>query len=91
MKVANKNCRQFVETQRPFKGSNLYAEIVNGKYVVFSYGPHFPLYICVADRWYGNSDSCSVSTSRHRSQAMPSADITWLSTSEMRLLINKFI
>lgn len=84
MITSNKNCRKLVETHQVFRGSNLFSEQRGNIYVVFSYGYHFPLFIWKDDQWYGNSDGYSVSTSRHRSQAQPQADITWLTTSQLR-------
>jgi hypothetical protein len=81
--IANKNARKFVEARQPFKGSNLYAERRTAShghtdiYVVYSYGPHFPIYVAeVGDNgevhWYENEGKYSQSTTRHQSQARPS-------------------
>lgn len=85
MKIANRDARQYVAKQHPFKGSNLYAEFFcvqptepapgDYGYVVYSYGPHHPLLIAVTvngqDHWFANEDGYSQSTKRHMSQCRP--------------------
>ena len=39
--------------------------------MVYSYGPHWPLYIYDGCTWYENASRITPSTSRHRSQARP--------------------
>ena len=88
MKTANKNCGKHVDNLEPFEGSNLFSVNLNGVYVVYSYGGHFPLYIHKNGKWYGNNTKYSVTTGKHRSHAMPSCDdITWLDTRGMRDLL----
>ena len=66
------------------------------RYVVYSYGTHFPMYIWdeVTHRWYGNSDKYSRTTTRHQHNAnptffnpdIPSRAIQWLDTDKMRAI-----
>jgi len=85
MKIANKDCREFVVKQQPFTGSNLFgvffcavfaisAEGQHG-YVVYSYAHHFPIYVAVTidgeTRWFANRDKYSRSTTRHQRYARP--------------------
>ena len=82
-RIANKAARRMVELRRPFEGSHLFArEHVpphqhTTLYVVYSYGPHFPIYIAETDNetghteWYENNERYSQSTTRHQSQADP--------------------
>jgi hypothetical protein len=72
-RISNKNCREYVEAKKDFKGNNLYGINLNGLYVVYSYGSHFPLYVFINDtkKWYENIDKCSSSTSKHKSQSRP--------------------
>lgn len=104
MKITNRDARKFVQQQHPFRGSNMFAEYFcpdpedssegqNG-YVVYSYGRHFPMYICLRlggrAVWFANADKYSQSTTRHQSQARPVWDSTqmhWLSTEWMLRLI----
>lgn len=81
MKTSNKNCRRLVQNRQSFTANNIFAEYItrnaNGdqldtcRYVVYSYGKHFPMYIYEGGEWYANIDKYSPSTSRHQSQANP--------------------
>ena len=61
------------------------------RYVVYSYGSHFPMYIWdeVTQRWYGNRDKYSITTTRHQRHACPgysyhdNPSIQWLDTDKM--------
>lgn len=58
------------------------------RYVVYSYGTHFPMYIYdkTTGQWYGNSDKYSPTTTRHQSAACPldiRHTIIWLDTNKM--------
>lgn len=60
-------------------------------YVVYSYGPHHPLYVFERStgKWYRNTEKYSRTTSRHSSQAHPGSDIPMediASSDEMRAL-----
>jgi len=101
MKIANRDAREWVVKQHPFEGSNMFAEVfwwdsTEGQhgYVVYSYGKHFPIYICLhlggRDVWFANEDKYSRSTTRHQAQARPVCDGTqmyWLSTEWMKRLV----
>jgi len=57
------------------------------RYVVYSYGEHWPLFIWCDGHWYGNEDKRSVTTSHHRSYAHPLQPIkAWLTCGEMKKL-----
>ena len=73
VKVANNNCRQYIESLTEFKGSNLFSESNTKYYVVYSYGYHFPilLYVRAGATWFINNDKYSRSTSKHQSQTYP--------------------
>lgn len=83
-KVPNRDARQFVQNRKPFTGSNLYGGwIVGGwivagegetreeRYVVYSYGRHWPLFIYTNGVWFENEDKYGMTTSKHRSQSHP--------------------
>lgn len=106
MKIANRDAREFVQKQHPFEGSNMFAEFfcVDPKdktegqsgYVVYSFGKHFPMYICLhlggQDIWFANEDKYSRTTTRHQSQARPIWDgskMHWLSTEWMLRIVNR--
>jgi hypothetical protein len=96
MRTSNKDARQYVQRKVEFKGSNTFAEMQNSagdtmRYVVYSYGYHFPMYIAewqVGDRenatWYENADKYSVSTSKQQSQLRPTSDTIKLRTDDMK-------
>lgn len=69
-RVANSRAREYVNKRLPFIGSNTYAQWVNGKYVVYSYGSHFPMYVWDKG-WIFNIDRYSRTTSKHQSQLRP--------------------
>ena len=70
-RVANKDCRSYVERKEEFNGSNLYARNIGKIYVVYSYGKHYPMFLFKEGDWYENTDGYSVSTRKHHSQAKP--------------------
>ena len=83
MKVANKNARRYVEQQKVFTGSNCFSEQRGRMYVVFSYGRHWPMFICKDGKWYENGSKYSVTTSKQHSQLRPSVKMEVLSHQEM--------
>jgi hypothetical protein len=76
-KIANRDARQYVQTKRPFAASNLYSEWKKlgdrYVYIVYSYGPHWPLFLYDNEVgvWFENMDHYSRTTSKHRSQSHP--------------------
>lgn len=78
--LPNKDVHAAVARREVFRNRNntLYA-IVRGhgspeeRYIVYSYGAHFPLYIydCLSATWFANSDRYSRTTSIHASEAYP--------------------
>ena len=73
--IANRDASTYTSAKREFKANNIFAEwTANGeRYVVYSYGPHWPLYIydSTTDQWYANFSRFGVTTSKHKSQAHP--------------------
>ena len=86
MKVSNSSARTFVQSRLPFKGNNTFGETIDGVYVVFSYGHHWPLFVYVDGTWYENQERYSVSTSKHRSQLHPLTETEQVSSQEIRRL-----
>lgn len=80
---------------KPFRDANKYAiNTDNGRlYVVYSYGPHWPL--LMFDRltgwWWANEDKYSVTTTRHMSQCrpytVPSDEFRYVSAASLRGVI----
>jgi len=74
-RVANADARRYVQNHEEFIGSNTYAEwrgpVMRRRYVVYSYGEHWPLFVYEDGKWYENADKYSPTTSKHRSQLHP--------------------
>ena len=77
-KIANYQASSHTRNKQPFMGSNLFAEWRTGKdgharYVVFSYGNHWPLYIwdATTEQWYANFSRYGMTTSKHFTLARP--------------------
>lgn len=87
-RTSNSDCRNFVEEKVAFKANNIFSEWRDGKYVVYSYGKHFPMYIYKTGKWYENSDKYSRSTSKQQTQARPfNFDLIHKTTREMQEII----
>ena len=70
-KVSNIRSRSYVQDRLPFKANNLFAVTKGNKYIVYSYGVHFPLFLFSNGIWYENQDKYSVTTSKHKTQSPP--------------------
>ena len=74
-RIANRDASWYTTRRLPFVGSNLYAKELRDpyRYVVYSYGGHWPLYVWDGgvQRWFVNGDVFSRTTSRHKTQACP--------------------
>jgi hypothetical protein len=71
VRITNTKSRKLVELKKEFKANNMFSVNNNGKYVVYSYGKHFPIFANVNGKWYENADKYSITTSKHTSQARP--------------------
>lgn len=97
MRVSNNKARQYVEKLEEFQGSNTFGkwhswnEGERKLYVVYSYGHHFPMYIYDEEqnKWVGNKDRFSQSTTRHQSQLRPSSIGLWVDTEEMQSIVRE--
>ena len=81
-KVANRDARGHVQRREAFRGSNVFGYwwFDTPRYVVSSYGDHFPMFIWEAGVWYENIDKYSITTSKHKTQTHPLEDtlpMTW--------------
>jgi hypothetical protein len=76
MRITNRSARIEVQRKQEFVGSNIFGEHVEDRYVVYSYGKHWPLYVYDYEtgQWFENEGSYSTTTSRHRNQLRPSAN-----------------
>lgn len=95
-RTANRASGQCVAELQPFKGSNLYGIMSGGlpgpdnddKYIVYSYGPHFPLALHTRGRWFINQEKYSRSTARQKSYACFRIDGELVSTDFLRAVID---
>lgn len=88
-KTSNAKARQLVQKRESFVGSNTYGEWVGNTYVVYSYGPHWPMFIWVNSQWYQNEERYSVTTSKHSSQVHPHMVTLKVSLQKMQSLIRE--
>lgn len=87
MKIANQKARSMVKARIPFKGNNTFGENLNGAYVVFSYGHHWPMFAYVDGTWYENDGRYSTTTSKHRSQLHPLSETEKVTTDELLRIV----
>lgn len=80
MKISNIRARGFVQDRLPFKANNLFAVNKGNKYIVYSYGTHFPLFLFSNGIWYENQDKYSVTTSKQKTQSHPLCNTQKVST-----------
>lgn len=99
-RVSGWKAREYVQNLKPFHNSNkqLYGQwnrfTVHDdgpRYVVYSYGAHWPLYIHCNGKWYGNAGKTSRTTTKHASQTHPLQDVIWLTTRDMIVLAERGI
>lgn len=97
-RISNSEMSQYVNRRAPFRSAkeSAYAEYreelvsigVPARYVVYSYGAHFPIYVYdyQMQEWYGNKDKYSPTTSRHQSQARPTCVRDYFDTETLRYI-----
>jgi hypothetical protein len=79
-RIANREASSYALAREPFDNHNetLFGEWRDeySRYIVYSYGYHWPLYIydTTTEQWYENESRYSRTTSRHRSQARPTGN-----------------
>ena len=72
-KLTNRQVYKYVSRKLLFTTNNqtLFSRFIDDRYVVFSYGDWWALYVHVNGIWYENTASVSSTTSRHRTHANP--------------------
>ncbi len=97
-RINGRHSRSYVQRREPFKNSNgqLYAEWINDewvsdpnkRYVVYSYGRHWPLFVYVPQvyTWFENKEKFGPTTSRHRTQTHPHCETVLLTYEQIKLL-----
>lgn len=69
MTYAQSDLPALIRRREIFKAGNVFSEIRNGIYAVYSYGHHFPLAVYSEDgRWHVNFDKYSPSTTIQQSK-----------------------
>ena len=90
--VPGTNVRPYVQQKVDFNNASgsLYGSYSHSKrqYTVYSYGPHWPLFIYsnITKQWYENTDRYGTTTSKHHGQAHPHRDTIGLCCDDMKLL-----
>ena len=99
VKTSNIRCRALVKSRQPFTANNLFGvrmpanpdSNLTERYVVYSYGTHFPLFVWQAcdqgsefGMWFENQDRYSVTTSKHKSQSHPHYPTTPMTTGALQ-------
>jgi len=94
-RITNVVAREYVQKKKSFTGNNLYGRthvanehVVNSRYVVTSYGDHWPLFIYEDGQWFENEGKYSPTTGKHRSQTHPHEDCVLMSTEDMITIMN---
>lgn len=88
-RIANRDASSYVRRRQEFKGSNLFGTFHDERYVVYSYGVHWPMFIHDGGKWYENADKYSRSTGMQKKQAHPGSDTIKLDVDQMRALAEK--
>lgn len=103
MRIKNNNeALGFIKRCIDFQGNNIFSiteryttQVLTTRYVVYSWGYHWPLVICEFDRegnkvWYYNCEKFSQSTTRHLSKCLPpDVDAVPLETDAMKVVRDK--
>jgi hypothetical protein len=90
--VKNSDIRSHVDALHDFETNNktVYGEKKGKYYVVYSYGEHYPMYVCdfEAEVWLGNNEKSSRTTERHKKHAKPLIIIhQWFNTSQLQFIM----
>jgi len=92
-RIANRDARRYVQERKPFTGSNTEgvwrrdSNTHTRRYVVTSYGNHFPLFIWEDGVWYENVDKYSPTTTKHKSQLHPHCETMPMTCQDMVCLM----
>ena len=94
VKTANSRARGFVQTLTEFEASNTYGvwyadSYENARYVVYSYGTHWPMFIFDGEKWYENGDRASKTTSKHKNQLHPLCETEIRAVDDMCEIANR--
>lgn len=87
MRTTNAKCWEMAVQRKPFKASNIFAEMRGSTYVVYSYDYHWPLYVNKDGVWYETNAKYSRSTAKHWSQARPTFNTILTTIDDIKKLI----
>jgi hypothetical protein len=95
-RINGRLARPYVQRKEAFQNSNgqLYAEWLLepaggfSRYVVYSYGRHWPLFVYVpqVDTWFENKEKFGPTPSQHRTFTHPHCDTVALSLEQIKVL-----
>lgn len=97
-RVSGWKARPYVQSLKPFHNSNKqlfgkweYHTVHDDgpRYVVYSYGSHWPLYVHCNGIWYKNVEKVTRTTTKHAGQAHPLTECIPLSTRDMIVLAER--
>lgn len=86
-RTANRDAGRWVGELVEFKGNNTFSEWIDNKYIVYSYGYHWIMYIFDNHQgvWIGCSEKRSSTTSKQTTQLHPNQPINyWLTQKELQ-------
>jgi len=87
-RIANRDASAYVQNRMPFVGSHTYGNTdLHDTYVVYSYGPHFPLFVYTHGQWFETTDKFSRTTSKHQSQLRPQCPTIPTARADLREII----
>lgn len=71
-RIANRDAAPLVRERKEFRGSTTFARwVAPDRYVVYSYGDHWPMFICDRGQWFFNTSHFSRTTAKHTTQLRP--------------------
>lgn len=105
--LTNHECVVYMGKREPFsnKGGSIYGQTFytydensgceedKVSFAVFSYGRHFPMYVYdyATQRWYGNKDKYSRTTSKHQTLMRPRIVEDWYDTDTLSAIASRGI
>ena len=88
IRTSNGKCSKYVNNRIVFNANNIFSEVKNNCYVVYSYGYHFPMYVFRSGKWYANKDKYSITTSSQQTQSKPDNIDVYVKTEVLKDIIN---
>ena len=88
IRCTNREMGAHVAARREFRNSkaSCYALWKGDRYVVWSYGVHWPLFVWTDGMWFGNKDTSSVTTGNHRNRCDPGG-VCWVDKATLNAVL----